>query len=199
MTSICDIREAADCQATVAAVVERFGAIDVLVNNAGGQFPSPAQHITANGFAAVVKNNLLGTWNVTREVANQTMIPRQRGRIVNVIANIYRGFPGMAHTGAARAGVENLTMSLAVEWSQFGILVNAVAPGVILSSGTKRYPPEIIERSVKRTPLKRAGTVDEVAASIVFLASPAAQFITGATLRLDGGQSLWGDTWDLPE
>jgi len=199
LTAICDIREPADVQATVAGIVERFGGIDVLVNNAGGQFPSPAQLISSNGFAAVVKNNLLGTWNVTREVANQAMIPKQRGRIVNVIANIYRGFPGMAHTGAARAGVENLTMSLAVEWSQFGILVNAVAPGVIVSSGTKQYPPEIIDRSVKRTPLKRAGTVDEVAASIVFLASPAAQFITGTTLRIDGGQALWGDTWDLPE
>ena len=132
------------------------------------------------------------------EVANQAMIPRKRGRIVNVIANIYRGFPGMVHTGAARAGVENMTMSLAVEWSQFGILVNAVAPGVIISSGTKRYPPEIVARSVSRTPLKRAGTVDEVAASIVFLASPAAQFITGTTLRIDGGQALWGDTWELP-
>ena len=194
----CDIREPEQVAATVAAIGERLGPIDVLVNNAGGQFPSPAQHISANGFAAVVKNNLLGTWNVTREVANRAMIPRKSGRIINVIANIYRGFPGMAHTGAARAGVENLTMSLAVEWSQFGILVNAVAPGVILSSGTKRYPPEIVERSVKRTPLERAGTVDEVAASIVFLASPAAQFITGTTLRLDGGQALWGDTWDLP-
>lgn len=194
----CDIREAEQVQATVAKVIERFGTIDVLVNNAGGQFPAPAQHITSNGFAAVVKNNLLGTWNVTREVANQAMIRQQRGRIVNVIANIYRGFPGMAHTGAARAGVENLTMSLAVEWSQFGILVNAIAPGIILSSGTKRYPPEIVARGVKGTPLKRAGTVDEVAASILFLVSPAAQYITGATLRVDGGQALWGDTWELP-
>ncbi|HVV88466.1 MAG TPA: SDR family oxidoreductase [Kofleriaceae bacterium] len=194
----CDIREPEQVATTVAAIGERLGPIDLLVNNAGGQFPSPAQHLSANGFAAVVKNNLLGTWNVTREVANQSMIPRRGGRIVNVIANIYRGFPGMAHTGAARAGVENLTMSLAVEWSQFGIRVNAVAPGVILSSGTKRYPPEIVARSVARTPLKRAGTVDEVAAAIVFLASPAAQFVTGATLRLDGGQALWGDTWDLP-
>jgi len=198
-TGVCDIREAEQVQKLVAGVLERFGRLDVLVNNAGGQFPSPAQHISANGFAAVIKNNLLGTWNVTREVANQAMIPQQGGRIVNVIANIYRGFPGMAHTGAARAGVENLTMSLAVEWSQFGILVNAVAPGIIISTGTKRYPPELVARSVSRTPLKRAGTVDEVAASIVFLASPAAQFITGATLRMDGGQSLWGDTWDLPE
>lgn len=197
-TAVCDIREAEQVQRTVAGVVERFGAVDVLVNNAGGQFPSPAQHISANGFAAVVKNNLLGTWNVTREVANQSMIPRQRGRVVMIIANILRGFPGMAHTGAARAGVENLTMSLAVEWSQFGILVNAVAPGIIVSSGTKRYPPEIVARGVRATPLKRAGTVDEVAASIVFLASPAAQYITGATLRIDGAQSLWGDTWELP-
>ena len=194
----CDIREAEQVASTVKAIGEHLGPIDLLVNNAGGQFPSPAQHISANGFAAVVKNNLLGTWNVTREVANQAMIPNKRGCIINVIANIYRGFPGMAHTGAARAGVENLTMSLAVEWSQFGILVNSVAPGVILSSGTKRYPPELIERSVTRTPLKRVGTVDEVAAAILFLASPAAQFITGTTLRLDGGQALWGDTWDLP-
>jgi citronellol/citronellal dehydrogenase len=194
----CDIREPEQVAATVAAIGARLGPIDLLVNNAGGQFPSPAQHLSANGFAAVVKNNLLGTWNVTREVANAGMIPRRRGCVVNVIANIYRGFPGMVHTGAARAGVENMTMSLAVEWSQFGILVNAVAPGVIVSSGTKRYPPEIVARSVARTPLKRAGTVEEVAAAIVFLASPAAQFITGTTLRLDGGQALHGDTWDLP-
>ena len=195
----CDIREPEQVQRTVATVVERFGAVDILVNNAGGQFPSPAQHISANGFAAVVKNNLLGTWNVTRECANQSMIPRRRGRVIMIIANIYRGFPGMAHTGAARAGVENLTMSLAVEWSQFGILVNAVAPGIITSTGTMRYPPEIVARGVRATPLKRAGTVDEVAASILFLASPAARYITGATLRLDGGQALWGDTWQLPD
>ncbi|KAB2892786.1 MAG: SDR family oxidoreductase [Kofleriaceae bacterium] len=197
-TATCDIREDEQVKATVAGVVERWGAIDVLVNNAGGQFPSPAQHISANGFTAVVKNNLLGTWNVTREVANQSMIPKQRGRVIMVIANIYRGFPGMAHTGAARAGVENLTMSLAVEWSQFGILVNAVAPGIIISTGTMRYPPEIVARGIRATPLKRAGTVDEVAASILFLASPAAQYITGATLRIDGAQALWGDTWELP-
>jgi NAD(P)-dependent dehydrogenase (short-subunit alcohol dehydrogenase family) len=198
-TAACDIREDEQVKQTVAGVVARWGGVDVLVNNAGGQFPSPAQHISANGFAAVVKNNLLGTWNMTRECANQSMIPRRHGRVIMVIANIYRGFPGMSHTGAARAGVENLTMSLAVEWSQFGILVNAVAPGVIISSGTKRYPPEILARGIRGTPLKRAGSVDEVAASILFLASPAAQYITGATLRIDGAQSLWGDTWELPD
>jgi citronellol/citronellal dehydrogenase len=193
----CDIREPAQVEAMVKGVLARFGKIDVLVNNAGGQFPSPAQHISPNGFLAVIKNNLVGTFHVTREVANQWMINNGGGRIVNVIANIYRGFPGMVHTGAARAGVENMTMTLAVEWAQFGILVNAVAPGIIASSGTKQYPPELLERGVRETPLKRVGTVEEVAASIIFLAGPGAQFITGATLRLDGGQALWGHTWDI--
>jgi citronellol/citronellal dehydrogenase len=193
----CDIREPAQVEAMVGDVLARFGKIDVLVNNAGGQFPSPAQHISPNGFLAVIKNNLVGTFHVTREVANRWMIPNGGGRIVNVIANIYRGFPGMVHTGAARAGVENMTMTLAVEWAQFGILVNAVAPGIIASSGTKQYPPELLERGVRETPLKRVGTIEEVAASIIFLASPAGQFITGATLRLDGGQALWGHTWDI--
>ena len=193
----CDIREPAQVAAFVKCVLAEWGRIDIVVNNAGGQFPSPAQHISPNGFLAVVKNNLVGTFHVCREVANQWMIPNKGGRIVNVIANIYRGFPGMVHTGAARAGVENMTMTLAVEWSQFGILVNAVAPGIIRSSGTAQYPPEILERGIRETPLKRAGTIDEVAASIVFLASPAAQFITGATLRIDGAQALWGHTWEL--
>jgi citronellol/citronellal dehydrogenase len=194
----CDIRKPDEVAGFVAKVLERFGRVDILVNNAGGQFPSPAQHISPNGFLAVVNNNLVGTFHMTREVANASMIPHKRGRVINVIANIYRGFPGMAHTGAARAGVENLTMSLAVEWAQFGILVNAVAPGIILSSGTAQYPPQVIERGIAETPLKRAGTVDEVAASIVFLASPAAQYITGTTLRIDGAQSLWGHTWEIP-
>jgi len=198
LTRACDIREPAQVEDLVKAIIARFGRIDILVNNAGGQFPSPAQHISPNGFLAVIKNNLVGTFHVTREVANQSMIPNKSGRIVNVIANIYRGFPGMVHTGAARAGVENMTMTLAVEWAQFGILVNAVAPGIIKSSGTAQYPPQLLDMGIKNTPLKRAGTVEEVAASIVFLASPAASFITGATLRLDGGQALWGHTWEIP-
>ncbi len=193
----CDIREPAQVEAFVTTVLGEFGRIDIVVNNAGGQFPSAAQHISPNGFLAVVKNNLVGTFHVCREVANQAMIPAKRGRIINVIANIYRGFPGMSHTGAARAGVENLTMSLAVEWAQFHILVNSVAPGPILSSGTARYAPELLERSIRAVPLKRAGTCEEVAAAIVYLASPAAQFITGTTLRLDGGQALWGDNWEI--
>jgi citronellol/citronellal dehydrogenase len=197
-TFTCDIREPAQVEAFIKDVLGAWGRIDILVNNAGGQFPSPAQHISPNGFLAVIRNNLVGTFHMCREVANQWMIPHKGGRIINVIANIYRGFPGMVHTGAARAGVENMTMTLAVEWAQFGILVNAVAPGIIISSGTAQYPPQLLERGIRETPLKRAGTIDEVAASIIFLASPAAQYITGATLRIDGAQSLWGHTWEIP-
>ncbi|HTE50587.1 MAG TPA: SDR family oxidoreductase [Kofleriaceae bacterium] len=199
LAECCDIRVADQVDALVAAGLDRFGRIDVLVNNAGGQFPAPAESISPRGFEAVVRNNLNGTFFMTRAVAVAAMIPARRGRIVNVIANIYRGFPLMVHTGAARAGVENMTMTLAVEWARHGILVNAVAPGVILSSGTERYPREAIETAVRRCPLKRAGTVEEVAASILFLCSPAAQYITGATLRIDGAQSLWGDTFDIAD
>jgi citronellol/citronellal dehydrogenase len=194
----CDIREPAQVEAFAKHVVTTWGRVDILVNNAGGQFPSPAQLISPNGFLAVVKNNLVGTFHMCREVANQSMIPHKSGRIINVTANVFRGFPGMSHTGAARAGVENLTMSLSVEWAQFGILVNAIAPGIIISSGTERYPKELVERQVRETPLKRAGTVEEVAAAIVFLASPAASFMTGTTMRLDGGQALWGNLWEIP-
>ena len=197
--TVCDFREPEQIEKLVAGALERYGRIDILINNAGGQFPAPATGISPRGFEAVVKNNLSGTFFMSRQVALAAMIPAGRGRIVNVIANIYRGFPMMIHTGAARAGVENMTMTLAVEWAQHGILVNSVAPGVILSSGTDRYPKEIIELSAQRCPLKRAGTVDEVAASIIFLCSPAAQYITGATLRIDGASSLWGDTFPIPD
>ncbi len=179
-------------------MLRAHGRIDVLVNNAGGQFTAPALGTSPKGFDAVVRNNLNGTFYVTREVAERAMIPRRSGAIVNVIANVYRGFPGMAHTGAARAGVENLTMSLAVEWAEHDVRVNAVAPGVILSSGMDRYPKEMLERGVARTPQKRLGTVEETAHAIVYLASPAALFVTGATLRIDGGAALWGDLWQIP-
>jgi citronellol/citronellal dehydrogenase len=194
----CDIREPDQVAAFVGQTIERFGGVDLLVNNAGGQFPSPAELITPKGWDAVVRNNLNGTFYMTREVATRAMIPKRAGRIVNVIAQIFRGFPGMAHTGAARAGVENMTMTLAVEWAMHKIQVNAIAPGVIASSGTVRYPPEMLERGRQITPAKRLGTEDEVAQSIVFLLSPAADFITGTTLYIDGGARLWGENWPIP-
>ncbi|MFK7985086.1 MAG: SDR family oxidoreductase [Sandaracinaceae bacterium] len=193
-----DIRDPESIGAYLEGVEEALGAPDILVNNAGGQFPAPAQHISPKGFEAVVRNNLLGTWNFTHATANRFFIPQKRGRIVNVVAQVARGFPGMAHTGAARAGVINLTKSLAIEWAQHGVRVNAVAPGVIKTSGTKQYPPQLLEDAIKSTLLHRLGHEDEVSHLIVYLASRVADFVTGQTYYIDGGQSLWGDQWPVP-
>jgi citronellol/citronellal dehydrogenase len=195
----CDVRDVGEIAAFLSAVREGLGDVSVLVNNAGGQFPSPAEAIAPKGWDAVIRNNLNGTFYMTREVAVSSMIPRQRGRIVNVIANIARGFPGMVHTGAARAGVDNMTKTLAVEWAQHGIAVNSVAPGTIRTTGTDRYPPELVEASRQRTPAKRLGTPEEVAELCAYLASDAASFVTGETWYIDGGAHLWGDTWIVPE
>ena len=195
----CDIREPEAIASYVDTVLEHFGRIDVLINNAGGQFPTTAETLSPKGFAAVVRNNLIGTWAMTHAVANKAMIPQKRGRIVNVIAQIIRGFPGMVHTGAARAGVDNMTKTLAVEWALHGIRVNAVAPGVIVTSGTKQYPPELLDTAEKANPLKRLGTAEEVSHLITYLASRYADFVAGQTFYIDGGASIWGDQWFLPE
>ncbi len=195
----CDIREPEQVAAFVRGTREALGETTVLVNNAGGQFPTPAELLTPRGWDAVVRNNLNGTFYVTREVAVASMIPRQRGRIVNIIANVARGFPGMVHTGAARAGVDNMTKTLAVEWAQHGIAVNAIAPGIVRSSGTDRYPPELLEMARVHTPQKRLATPGEVAELCAYLASDAASFVTGETWYIDGGAHLWGDTWMIPE
>ncbi len=195
----CDIREPEAIAAYVEAVLERFARIDVLINNAGGQFPTTAEALSPKGFAAVIRNNLVGTWTMTHAVATKAMIPQKRGRIVNVIAQIIRGFPGMVHTGAARAGVDNMTKTLAVEWALHGIRVNAVAPGVIVTSGTKQYPPELLETAEKANPLKRLGTADEVSHLITYLSSRYADFVAGQTFYIDGGASIWGDQWFLPD
>jgi citronellol/citronellal dehydrogenase len=196
----CDIREPEQVAAFVGSVMERFGRIDVLVNNAGGQFPSPAEMMSPRGWEAVIRNNLNGTFFMTREVGTRAMIPQKRGRVVMVTAMVARGFPGMSHTGAARAGVENLTRSLAVEWAQHGIKVNCVAPGNnIRSSGTAQYGDDMLELARKATPAKRLGTPEEVSRVIVFLASDQNDFVTGSIYGIDGGMPLWGDIWSIPE
>src|ERR1700722_11524824 len=196
---VCDIREVEQVTSFVASVRAALGEVSVLVNNAGGQFPTPAEQLSPRGWDAVIRNNLNGTFYMTREVAVTSMIPQRRGRIVNIIANVARGFPGMVHTGAARAGVENMTKTLAVEWSQHGIGINSIAPGIIRSSGTDRYPEELVEMSRQSTPMKRLGTPGEVAELCAYLASEAASFVTGETWYIDGGAHLWGDTWILPD
>ena len=195
----CDIRETEQIASFVAGVRALLGEISVLVNNAGGQFPTPAEMLSPRGWDAVIRNNLNGTFYVTREVAVTSMIPQRRGRIVNIIANVARGFPGMVHTGAARAGVDNMTKTLAVEWAQHGVAVNSIAPGIIRSSGTERYPEELVEMSRQQTPMKRLGTPGEVAELCAYLASDAAAFVTGETWYIDGGAHLWGDTWLIPD
>ncbi|MCB9033328.1 MAG: SDR family oxidoreductase [Chitinophagales bacterium] len=194
---IADIREPEQVQALADKIKAHTDKLDILINNAGGQFPSAAENISFNGFKAVVNNNLLGTFNVTQVMAKTFFIPQQSGNIVNIIANIYKGFPGMAHTGAARAGVDNLTKTLAVEWSRFHLRVNAVAPGIIESSGLDQYPPQFLAGVTNVIPEKRMGTMQEVAWAVLFLSSPMASYINGETLYVDGANRLWGDQWKM--
>ena len=187
-THVCDIRDEDAVRAAVAAVLARHGGIDALVNNAGGQYPAPLETISAKGWDAVVRNNLTGGFLMARECVTQWMgRDGQAGAIVNIIADMWGGMPGMGHSGAARAGMLNLTETAALEWAP--IRVNAVAPGWIASSGMDQYPPQMHEtiRGMRAlVPLRRLGTESEVSAAIVFLLSPAAAFISGACLRIDG-------------
>ncbi|MEZ5009936.1 MAG: SDR family oxidoreductase [Chitinophagales bacterium] len=192
-----DIREEDESARVADEIKKEFGTLDILINNAGGQFPSAAKDITPNGWRAVINNNLNGTFLVTQTMANKFFIPQKSGNIINIIAEIYRGFPGMAHTGAARAGVDNLTKSLSIEWITYGIRVNAIAPGIIKSSGLEQYPEQFLKAIYERIPMKRMGTMEEVGWMAVFLASPMASFITGETVYVDGGQRLWGDAWEI--
>jgi len=197
----CNIREEEEVQALFGRANADFGGVDFLVNNAGGQFPSPAGYIRTKGWKAVLDTNLTGTFLCCREAYQQGM-DSNGGAIVNIIAEMFRGFPGMAHTGAARAGVDNLTKSLAVEWAHCGIRVNSVAPGIIMSSGFDTYDPFFQEQFLAmkdNIPARRLGTEEEVAASVAFLLSPAAAYITGETLRVDGASSLWRLHWEVPD
>ncbi len=187
-----DIRDEEAVKASVAAIVQRHGRVDALVNNAGGQFPSPLVAISKRGFDAVVANNLTGGFLMMREVFAQSM-QKDGGAIVNMTADFRNGMPGMGHSGAARAGMSNLTMSAAFEWAHAGVRVNAVAPGWVASSGMDTYQGAVramIPKLKAHVPLRRLATEAEVSAAIVFLLSPAAAFITGVTLQIDGGASL---------
>jgi citronellol/citronellal dehydrogenase len=192
-----DIREPLDIEKVAEKIKLEDGRLDILINNAGGQFPSAAENISYNGFKAVINNNLLGPFYVTQIMAKTFFIPQNKGIIVNIIANMFRGFPGMAHTGAARSGVDNLTKTLAVEWSRFNIRINAVAPGIIQSSGLDQYPPDFLKGITDVIPMKRTGTMEETANPVIFLSSPLASYITGETLYVDGGNRLWGDQWKM--
>jgi len=189
----CNIRKENDVQSIVSRTLSTFGKIDYLINNGGGQFAAPNAAMSLKGWNAVIETNLTGTWLMCREVYKQHM-STAGGCIVNIIAEMSRGFPMMSHTGAARAGVDNLTKSLAIEWAQDGVRINAIAPGIIYSdTAAANYgdSPEILTGAAPRIPAKRLGTVEEVSGLVCFLLSPAASFITGESVWIDGGQALY--------
>ncbi|MEI8264233.1 MAG: SDR family oxidoreductase [Betaproteobacteria bacterium] len=194
-----DIRDEDAVREGVARVIEQYGPIAGLVNNAGGQFPAPLLAISKKGFDAVVADNLTGGFLMMREVFTQCM-QEGGGSIVNMTADFRNGMPGMGHSGAARAGMSNLTMTAAYEWAHAGVRVNAVAPGWIASSGMDTYGGAMrafIPKLKQHVPLRRMGVEAEVSSAIVFLLSPAAAFITGITVQIDGAASLGSDIFPL--
>ncbi|KAF9929119.1 hypothetical protein FBU30_001848 [Linnemannia zychae] len=196
-----NIRDPAQARELVSQIVAKHGKLSGLVNNAGGQFYSPASKMTAKGFATVVGLNLMGTFYLCKAAFDEYM-GEHGGAIVNIVAENRNGLPGMVHTGAARAGIINMTKTLAVEWGPYnGIRVNCIAPGLILSSGMKNYPEKVLDGFLDNAwlnPSGRYGTESEVASGVVFLLSPAASYITGINLPIDGASSLYkSDTTDF--
>jgi citronellol/citronellal dehydrogenase len=192
---VADIREEDDVSALVDGVLERHGRIDLLVNNAGGQYMSPAEDITPKGFRTVVQLNLEGTWLMTHAVATRAMIPAGGGKIVNVTLSPHHGLPGMVHSSAARAAVENMTRVLSIEWARFGIRVTAIATGHFETDAIQKYP-EPVRRGVAFTvPLQRMGRPEEQAWLVAFLASPAGDYYSGAIITLDGARDNWLGPW----
>jgi citronellol/citronellal dehydrogenase len=197
----CDIRDEAGVRQMVTDVLATHGRIDGLVNNAGGQYPQPARDITLKGWDAVVRNNLHGGFLVSREAYTQWM-EAHGGAIVNIIADMWMGMPGMAHSGAARAGMLSFTETAACEWGHAGVRVNAVAPGFVASSGFDTYGPEMkakFRSLMKTSPLQRYGTEAEVSSAVVYLLSEGAAYITGSFIRVDGGVPNARQTWKLQE
>ncbi len=193
----CNIRDVESVDAMVASAIDSFGKLDFLINNAGGQFPSNPLDISDNGWRAVVDLNLNGTWNVTNRVGRH-MVDNRFGAIVNIV-HIYsynRGAPDFAHSGAARAGVVNLAKSLAYHWARHNVTINSVAPGTINTAGVREEEFAASDKEgyedlvVQEIPAKRLGEADETAALCAFLCSPAARYINGADLVVDGANFM---------
>lgn len=197
-----DIRDEGAVASNVKQILDEHGRIDGLVNNAGGQYPTPVELISKKGWDAVVANNLTGGFLMAREVYTQYM-QSNGGSIVNMIADMWNGMPGMAHSGAARAGMLNFTESAGIEWAPAGVRVNAVAPGYIASSGMDTYDPAFVQNVIPMlkagAPMKRMGEEAEVSSAIVWLLSEGAAFVTGSCIKIDGGSSLGQGVWQVPE
>jgi citronellol/citronellal dehydrogenase len=196
-TGVCDIREEDQVEAFVDATLERHGRIDLLVNNAGGQYLTPAEAITPKGWRTVIRLNVDGTWLMTHAVATKAMMDQpdgepRGGKIVSITLSPHHGMPGMAHSGAARAAVENLTRTLSVEWARFGIRVNAIAAGQFATETLlTKYPKQIVDTVAGTVPLQRLGRSEELAWLVAFLASPAGDFFSGSVITLDGARDNW--------
>lgn len=192
----CDIREQDEVATLVSAVLERHGRIDLLVNNAGGQFLAAAEDITPKGFRTVQRLNVEGTWLMTHAVATRAMIPAGGGKVVSITISPHHGLPGMAHSSAARAAVENLMRVLSIEWSRHQIKLNAIAAGQF---GTDtlytKYPQPIVDTLASTIPLGRLGRPEEIAWLVAWLASPAGDFVSGAVLTIDGARDNWHGAW----
>lgn len=196
----CNIRKEDEVKNLISSTLKQYGKLDFLVNNGGGQFYSPVENISLKGWNAVVETNLTGTFLMCREAYLQWMRDNG-GAIVTIITDMWKGWPAMSHSGAARAGVENLTKSMAIEWAHTGVRVNCVAPGSSIFSDTAAAnygSRDVFSQNLHVVPAKRFGTTEEVSSAVCFLLSPAAAFITGETIKVDGGASLYGVTWQIP-
>ena len=188
----CDIREPDEVSALVDCALERLGSVEVLINNAGGQFTAPAEEITTKGMRAVHRLAIDAAWELTRQVATRSMIAGDGGLVVFGSFSPRRGIPGFAHASAARAALENLAQGLALEWSRHSIRVVCVALGNIETEGLASYGPEALEASRRQVPLGRLGRPEEVGETLAWLATDSAAYITGTTIAIDGGLDAWG-------
>jgi citronellol/citronellal dehydrogenase len=192
----CDIREEEQVEALVSQAMERHGKIDLLVNNAGGQYMVPAEDITPKGFRTVMRLNVEGTWLMTHAVATRAMIPGGGGKIVNVTLSPHNGLPAMAHSSAARAAVENLTRVLSIEWARFGIRLTALAAGHFETETLKtKYPRQVVESVAGTVPLQRLGQPEEFAQLVTFIATPGGDYLSGTVLTMDGARDNWFGPW----
>ncbi|MGE0735000.1 MAG: SDR family oxidoreductase [Alphaproteobacteria bacterium] len=194
------IRDPAQVAAAIDDAWLRWGRLDVVVNNAGGQFPQAAIDYTPKGWLAVIDTNLNGTWWMMQTAAQRWRDRKFAGAIVNIVLDVWRGIPGMAHSTAARAGIIYLSKTVAVEWAPLDIRVNCVAPGLIETEGFQHYDPVAREKFRRDSnPQRRTGNAADIADACVYLTGPSAKFITGEVLTVDGGQQLWGDVWATPK
>jgi len=191
-----DIREEDAVERLLDGLLERHGRLDVLVNNAGGQFLAPAESITPKGFRTVIDLNVNGTWLMTHAAATKAFIPGGGGKVLSVTLSPHHGMPGMVHSGAARAAVENMMRTLAVEWARFGIKTCALAAGQFATETLlTKYPKVVVDNLERSIPLGRAGRPEEMAWLVAYLASPAGDFVSGTTITIDGARDNWAGPW----